>query len=258
MKNGTEETKEKWLGQIGTYETNHLFLLIHDFSFFTILHTGLPFHRVPPPPTQFHNRYHHVLSFITLFVHLVSLGESSGTSLGRDRNNLHGDLEAQGLDHLGGLGVNLQLAVSGVRQVQSRNLGDVLVLSLSLLLLQLERDASDGTLLNSLHQVGGVTGNLVSQLLGLDDSDLRGQSLVGLEVEGQLGVESLNEHLGGSLHGLSSDTALCLLACVWETDATGCAVSNSTYHICLVLVDYDEFFFTTCSDSYCAPRAAEP
>lgn len=140
-------------------------------------------------------------------MHLVSLGETSWASLGRDGDGLQRNLETQGLDQVSSLGVNLQLTV-GVRQVQSRDLWDVLVLSLSLLLLQLEGDTSNWTLLNSLHQVGGVTSNLVSQSLGLDNSDLRGQSLVGLEVQSQLWVETLNQDLGGSLHGFSSNATL--------------------------------------------------
>lgn len=121
---------------------------------------------------------------------------------------MHGDLETEGLDQVGGFRVDFQLAVVGVRQVQSRNFGDVLVLSFSFFFLQLERDASDGTLLNSLHQVGGVTGDLVTQSLRLDDGDFRSQSLVGFEVKSQLGVESFNEDLGGSLNSLSSNTTL--------------------------------------------------
>lgn len=138
---------------------------------------------------------------------LVSLGESSGASLGRDGNSLKRDLEAQGLDQVSSLGVNLQLATS-VGQVQGRDFWDVLVLSLSLLLLQLERDTSNWTLLNSLHQVGGVTSDLVSESLGLDLSDLGGQSLVGLEVQGQLRVVSLDQNLRGSLDSLSSNATL--------------------------------------------------
>lgn len=139
---------------------------------------------------------------------LVSLGKSSGTSLSRDSNSLHRNLEAQRLDQVGGFSVNFQLTVGGVRQVQSRDFGDVLILSFSFFFLQLEGDTSDGTLLNSLHQVGGVTGNLVSQSLGLDNGDFLSQSLVGFKVKSQLGVESFNEHLGGSLHSLSSNTTL--------------------------------------------------
>lgn len=97
-------------------------------------------------------------------IHLVSLCEASGTSLGRDGDGLGGDLEAEGLDQLSGLRVDLQLA-GGVAQVQGRDLGDVLVLSFSLLLLQLEGDTSNGTLLNTLHEVSSVTSDLVSQSL---------------------------------------------------------------------------------------------
>lgn len=148
---------------------------------------------------------------VVLCVQLVSLGESSGASLSRDRHNLHGDLETESLDQVGGFRVDFQLAVVGVRQVQSRNFGDVLVLSFSFFFLQLKRDASDGTLLNSLHQVGGVTSDLVTQSLGLDNGDFRSQSLVGFEVKSQLGVESFDEDLRGSLNSLSSNTTLVLL-----------------------------------------------
>lgn len=138
---------------------------------------------------------------------LVSLGKSSGASLRRNGHSLQRNLETQRVNQLGGLSVNLQLAV-GVGKVQGRNLGDVLVLSLTLLLLQLEGNTSHGTLLDSLHQVSGVTSNLVSESLGLDLGDLRSQSLVGLEVQGQLGVVSLDQNLGGSLDGFSSNATL--------------------------------------------------
>lgn len=44
--------------------------------------------------------------------------------------------------------------------------------------------------------------NLVAKTLGGDDSDLIADTLVGLEVEGQLGVVSLDDDLGRSLNGL--------------------------------------------------------
>lgn len=56
--------------------------------------------------------------------------------------------------------------------------------------------------------MGGVTSNLVSESLGLDLSNLAGQSLVDLEVQGQLWVESLDQNLRGSLDSLSSNTTL--------------------------------------------------
>lgn len=59
------------------------------------------------------------------------------------------------------LDVNVELAGLGVLgEVESRNLRDVLILALTLLLLQLEGDTADGATLNTLHQVGCVAGNL--------------------------------------------------------------------------------------------------
>ena len=68
---------------------------------------------------------------------------------------------AHGLEEVLGLLVDVEhaaLAVLG--EVESRDLGDVLVLALTLLLLKLEGDTADGTTLDTLHQMGGVTSNL--------------------------------------------------------------------------------------------------
>ena len=84
-----------------------------------------------------------------------------------------GETYAHGLEKVLGLLVDVEhaaLAVLG--EVESRDLGDVLVLALTLLFLELERDAADGTTLDALHQVGGVTGDLVAKTLGGDDGDL--------------------------------------------------------------------------------------
>jgi hypothetical protein len=62
------------------------------------------------------------------------------------------------LEQVLGLGVDVELA--GLGEVESRNLGDVLILALALLLLELEGDTTDGATLNALHQVGGVASNL--------------------------------------------------------------------------------------------------
>lgn len=48
-----------------------------------------------------------------------------------------------------------------------------------------EGDASDWSLLNTLHQVGGETGDLVSKSLGLDNCNVVDDSLVDMEVVGQ-------------------------------------------------------------------------
>ncbi len=65
------------------------------------------------------------------------------------------------LEKVLGLGVDIELAALRVLgEVESRNLGDVLILALTLLLLELEGDTTDGSTLNALHEVGGVAGNL--------------------------------------------------------------------------------------------------
>lgn len=132
----------------------------------------------------------------------------------RNSNDRDWQVETQRLNQVSGLLVNLQL-VLGVRQVQSRNFWNVLVLSLTLLLLQLEGNTSNWTLLNSLHQVGGVTSNLVSQTLGWDGSNLRGQTLVGLKVQSQLWVVTLNQSLRSSLNGFCSNTTLFVWLVTW-------------------------------------------
>lgn len=68
---------------------------------------------------------------------------------------------AQALEEILGLLVDVELAAVGVLgEVESRNLRNVLILALTLLLLQLEGDTADRTTLDTLHQVGGVAGNL--------------------------------------------------------------------------------------------------
>ena len=121
------------------------------------------------------------------------------------------------------LGINLQ-SILVLSEVEGGNFGDVLILSLTLLFLELEGDTTDGTTLNTLHQMCGVTGNLliymsecdsspqmpsssylVAETLGSNDCDLIADSLVGLEIEGQLWVVSLNDDLGGLLDGLGTN-----------------------------------------------------
>lgn len=110
------------------------------------------------------------------------------------------------LEQVLGLAVDVKLAGLGVLgEVQGRDLRDVLVLALTLLLLKLEGDTADGTTLDTLHQVGGVAGNLVAEALGGNDGDLIANTLVGLEVEGELGVVPLNDDLGGLLHRLGTN-----------------------------------------------------
>ena len=62
--------------------------------------------------------------------------------------------------------------------------------------------------------MSGVSGNLVSEPLGGNDGDLITDPLVGLEVQRQLGVVTLNDDLGGLLDGLCAD-ATHFGDCVW-------------------------------------------
>lgn len=57
------------------------------------------------------------------------------------------------------------------------------------LLLKFKRDASDWSLLDTLHQVRGVSGNLVSKSLCLDDGHIIDDSLIYMEVVGQPGIK---------------------------------------------------------------------
>jgi hypothetical protein len=71
------------------------------------------------------------------------------------------DTYAEVLEKILSLVVNVQLSTLGVlSEVESRDLRHVLILALSLLFLQLEGDTTDRSTLNSLHQMGGVAGNL--------------------------------------------------------------------------------------------------
>jgi len=110
---------------------------------------------------------------------------------------------AKALEKILGLLVNVELtALAILRKVESGNLGNVLILALALLLLQLEGDTADWSTLDALHQVCSVTGDLVAETLGGNDGDLIADTLVGLKVEGELGVVALNDDLGGLLDSL--------------------------------------------------------
>ena len=74
-------------------------------------------------------------------------------------------VEAHVLQQILGIWVDIKLSRLGVlSEVQSGDLWYVLILSLTLLFLQLEGDTSDWSTLNTLHQVSGVTCDLCQQL----------------------------------------------------------------------------------------------
>ena len=68
---------------------------------------------------------------------------------------------AERLQQVLSLLVNIKLtALAVLSEVQSGNLWNVLILALTLLFLELEGDTADWSTLDTLHQVGGVAGNL--------------------------------------------------------------------------------------------------
>lgn len=68
---------------------------------------------------------------------------------------------AEVLQQVLGLDIDVELAALRVLgEVEGGDLGDVLILALSLLFLELEGDTADGATLDTLDQVGGVAGNL--------------------------------------------------------------------------------------------------
>jgi hypothetical protein len=67
---------------------------------------------------------------------------------------------AEALEEILGVGVDVELARLGLGDVEGGDLRNVLILALTLLLLELEGDTADGTTLDTLHKVGGVTSDL--------------------------------------------------------------------------------------------------
>lgn len=153
----------------------------------TLLHTR--------SPTNLHTHLFPLLSRDT-----VSTSRSLEVGCGSD--NVDGEgLESKRLEKVLGLGVDIE---GGSLGVEGRDLGDEVVLSLSLLLLKLERDTADGTSLNPLHQVGGESSNLVSKTLGRNDGNLIADLLVGVEIESKTGVVLLDNNSRSSLDGFGS------------------------------------------------------
>jgi len=87
--------------------------------------------------------------------------------LDRDRVDLDnaGDVvDSEGVEHFHGFLVDLDVV-----GVDGGDVGDKVHAALTLLLLQLERDAANRTLLDTLHEMGGETCDLVPKPLRGDD-----------------------------------------------------------------------------------------
>lgn len=111
--------------------------------------------------------------------------------------------EADVAKHGAGIGIDLNEVDLDVRLF-----GDEVHTSLSLFLLELEGDTADGTTLDTPHQVGNETGNLVAEALGGNRSDFVADLLVGLEVESKASIVLLDDSSGGPLDSLGSDATL--------------------------------------------------
>lgn len=113
------------------------------------------------------------------------------------------------LGHIHGLKESLGLRVNlNVVKLEGRLGRDIVILALTLFLLELEADTTDGSLLDAAHQVGGEPGNLVAEALARNDSNLAGKTLVGLEIEGKTRVVLLDEDTASLLNSLCADTTL--------------------------------------------------
>lgn len=66
----------------------------------------------------------------------------------------------QALEEVLCLNIDIKLSALVLGNIEGRDFGDVLILAFSLFFLELEGDTTDRTTLNTLHQMGGVTGNL--------------------------------------------------------------------------------------------------
>lgn len=88
-------------------------------------------------------------------------------------------VEAEGLEQVLGLRVDVD---GDALVVEGRDIRDVVVLALALLLLELERDTRNRATLDALHQVRREAGNLVAQALRRDDGNLVADLLVDMAV----------------------------------------------------------------------------
>lgn len=139
---------------------------------------------------------------------LVSTATASVVSVSTestDSNLISEAAEVDGLKHGFGVGINFDV---GGEAIHNRDLGDIVVATLALFLLESKRDTTHGTLLDAAHQVGHVSSDLVAEALGGNDGHLVTNAFVGLEVEGELGKVLLDDETSGSLGSLSTYATL--------------------------------------------------
>merc|ERR1719180_434361 len=71
--------------------------------------------------------------------------------------------------------------------------------------LQFDRDTSDWTCLNTLHEMCNKPSNLVSQLLAWNNGDFFTYTLVGVEIEGQFHVVFFDDDTSGLFDRFSTN-----------------------------------------------------
>jgi hypothetical protein len=113
------------------------------------------------------------------------------------------NVDAEGFEHLVGLWVDLNGGNS-----EGRLLGDDVHAALTLLLLKAQGNAANRAAGDALHGVSDVSGNLVAQALGGDDSDLVAKLLVHVEIVSELAIPLLDDRASGFLDCLGANATL--------------------------------------------------
>ena len=169
---------------------------------------------------------------------------STGTTLATlTGSRLIANLEAIQLAKVHRLQESVSVLINlNATQAEGRFSGDVVVLALALLFLQLERNSADGSLLDAAHEMGGETGNLVAEALAAADGHIGEEALVGLEVESEARVILLNEEARSLLDGLGTNATLFPTVISIKlgdgskvrmdgTHPWGYIIGNETYHL---------------------------
>lgn len=92
--------------------------------------------------------------------------------------------------------------------LKSRDFGNIVVASLSLLFLKLDRNTTDLAMSQPLHKMCDKASDLVAKGLAGNDSNLLAYPLVGVKVKGQPCVILFNDDPRGLFDGLGPDATL--------------------------------------------------
>ena len=135
-----------------------------------------------------------------------AVGRATAGQLLTHVSNSHGngaDVNAESLEHLVGLGVDLNIL-----DIEDGLIGDDIHAALALLLLKAQGNATNRSTGDALHGVGDVSCNLVAKALGGDNSDLVAKLLVHVEIVTELAVPFLDDRASGFLDCLGANATL--------------------------------------------------